>query len=314
VKAEEAVRKVAGSGIVKVIGRPMQIETNLQGRNVTLSLPVNMLDLPKGEAERKEILDNLVIFIEHSDGTTEVVQGILVNRKDGSQEMKFTVNRFSTFTMVYVEGWKNAHLDKNFSAYIKGYTDGTFRPDQHVTRAQMAVMLMRNLGLTADLGVSAHYVDVLDSYWAYREIMQAKQSGIMLGAGTSFNPNGHITRAQMATIVYRWLKNECAKDSNAFEQCSALSQPGVDSSYRDVASHHWAAEAIVTIKPFGIMEGYEDGTFKPNENLTRAQAVKVLNRLFKRKPIEGNNVIPSFSDVPVSHWAFREIEEAVRER
>jgi hypothetical protein len=62
---------------------------------------------------------------------------------------------------------------------------------------------------------------------------------------------------------------------------------------------------------WGIMDGCSDSTFRLDFNLTRAQAVKVLNRLFNREPILGN-IDPTFKDVPADHWAFKEIETAAR--
>ncbi|MHC0037605.1 InlB B-repeat-containing protein [Pseudoneobacillus sp. C159] len=303
VKAEEAIKKAAGNRSVEVLGSPMEIQTNMQGRPVTIRMPLESTKLSQ------KMLDNLVVFIEHSDGTKELIQGKLITLKDGSLEVEFSVSKFSTFVLMYVDGWKDYMNAKTHTAYINGYSDNTFRPNQNVTRAQMAAMLMRNLGVK-DVAGLGHYDDVQETHWAYKEIMLAKQSGIMMGTGDSFNPNASITRAQMATIIYRWLKNECAKDANAFEQCSTLGQKG-GHSYSDVGNDHWAYEAILAIKQFGIMEGYEDGTFKPNALLTRAQAVKVLNRLFKRGPLEGD-ITPTFTDVPNDHWAFKEIEEAVR--
>jgi uncharacterized repeat protein (TIGR02543 family) len=309
VKADDTVKKAAGNRNVELLGTPVEINTNLQGRPVTIKMPLMSTDLPVNEEERQKVLDNLVIYIEHSDGTKEFIKGKFIALKDGSYEMEFSVNKFSTFALVYVDGWKNYANAKIHTAYINGYSDNTFRPNENVTRAQMAAMLMRNLGVSEVASVS-EYDDVLVSHWAYKEIMLAKQSGIMMGSGDSFKPNADITRAQMATIIYRWLKEECAKDPNAYGQCSSLAQKG-HTSYADVANDYWAAEAIQAIKQFGIMEGYEDGTFKPNALLTRAQAVKVLNRLFKRGPLEGE-LAPTFKDVPADHWAFKEIEEAVR--
>ncbi|MDQ0157312.1 hypothetical protein J2S07_003641 [Robertmurraya andreesenii] len=66
------------------------------------------------------------------------------------------------------------------------------------------------------------------------------------------------------------------------------------------------------MKATEIMVGYEDGNFHPEEKLTRAQAVKVLNRLFKRGPLT-EVTTPTFKDVPTTHWAYEEIEEAGRE-
>lgn len=105
-------------------------------------------------------------------------------------------------------------------------------------------------------------------------------------------------------------KKECEKDSNSYENCSSLNG-SISQDYKDVSSTHWASEAIYAIKSFKIMEGYMDGTFSPESKLTRAQAVKVLNRLFRRGPLFGD-IEATFIDVPKNHWAFREIEEAAR--
>ncbi|WP_391120138.1 InlB B-repeat-containing protein [Psychrobacillus sp. L3] len=96
-KKETFVQLVVGNKKVNVLGRPMEIETNMQNRSVDLTLP-----LPTNAT--KEQMDNLAIFIEHSDGTKEVIQGKLVEFDKGTQGLKFTVNKFSTFTIMYMEG------------------------------------------------------------------------------------------------------------------------------------------------------------------------------------------------------------------
>jgi hypothetical protein len=84
-----------------------------------------------------------------------------------------------------------------------------------------------------------------------------------------------------------------------------------EAGFKDVTSKHWAFEAINFAKAAGIMTGYEDLTFKPNQELTRAQTVKIINLLFKRGPLT-NVETPTFVDVPKNHWSFGEVEEAVR--
>ncbi|WP_391120142.1 CehA/McbA family metallohydrolase [Psychrobacillus sp. L3] len=96
-KKEKLVQLVVGNKKVNVLGRPMEIETNMQNRSVVLTLPI-----PTNAT--KEQMDNLAIFIEHSDGTKEVIQGKLVEFEKGIQGMQFTVNKFSTFTIMYMEG------------------------------------------------------------------------------------------------------------------------------------------------------------------------------------------------------------------
>ncbi|QFF98084.1 hypothetical protein PB01_04210 [Psychrobacillus glaciei] len=96
-KKDTLVQKVVGNKKVNVLGRPMEIETNMQNRSVDLTLP-----LPKNATQ--EQLDNLAIFIEHSDGTKELVQGKLVEYEKDTKGIQFTVNKFSTFTILYAEG------------------------------------------------------------------------------------------------------------------------------------------------------------------------------------------------------------------
>ncbi|MCO7175459.1 InlB B-repeat-containing protein [Sporolactobacillus kofuensis] len=100
------------SSSMQVLGQPMQIETNMQNHRVTLTLPI-----PTDVQLTDEMLNNLVIFIEHSDGTREVIRGQLVNYESGVRGIQFDVTKFSTFTMLYV---KNA--DKLF-AKTSGTTD-----------------------------------------------------------------------------------------------------------------------------------------------------------------------------------------------
>ncbi|WP_442602408.1 RCC1 domain-containing protein [Paenibacillus sp. KN14-4R] len=103
-KKEEQVREISKGQEIKILGRPMKIETNMQSRPVTLVLPLKE-SLPQNEAERQVILDNLVIFAEHSDGTKELIRGELVSYKQGELGIQFNINKFSTFTMVYMKGW-----------------------------------------------------------------------------------------------------------------------------------------------------------------------------------------------------------------
>lgn len=310
-KKEEMIQDVAHDQTVQVLGRPMEIETNMQSREVSIVLPLKD-SLPTDAFKRQEILDNLGVFIEHSDGTRELIQGKVVTMKDGTAGIAFTVTKFSTFTLIYMEGWKEFREGKkqNHEPYINGMEEGKFKPNANVTRAQMAAMLARSLG-ESELTKTISYTDVSKTHWAYAEIMKAKSAGIMLGVSANqFDAKGNITRAQMASIAYRWIQQECKKNASTFESCKNLAVSSSSNS-KDVSVGFWAKEAIDFMKASNIMSGFEDNTFRPSEKLTRAQAVKVLNRLFKRGPLK-NVDVPTFKDVQRGHWAFEEIEEAAR--
>ena len=310
-KKEEMIQDVAQNQTVQVLGRPMEIETNMQSREVSIILPLKD-SLPSDAQKRQEILDNLGVFIEHSDGTKELMQGELVKMKDGSEGIEFMITKFSTFTLVYMDGWKEYQDDQKqvHKAYINGIGGGIFHPNADVTRAQMAKMLAQNLS-DVNSNNQPSYMDVSKTHWAYNDILKSKNAGIMLGTSTDkFNPEGTITRAQMAMIGYRWIQQECKKNASSADSCTSLTS-FTKANYKDISSNHWALEAIAFMKETNFMNGYDDNTFRADENLTRAQAVKVLNRLFKRGPLTGVET-PTFKDVPKTHWAYYEVEEAAR--
>lgn len=299
-KKEQLIQQITPDANVTVLARPVEIETNMQSREVTLTLPLRD-SLPTDAAARQKALDNLAIYIEHSDGTRELLQGKLVQLNDGSEGIEFTVSKFSTFTLVVVDGLKAAETTNK--PYIKGFGD-EFRPDAFVTRAQMAAMLARNLTDETKTTISGKFADVTTTHWANSEIAQAQSAGIMNGmSATQFVPEGSITRAQMATIAYRWMQQQSGSASAATESSA---------SFTDVSTDSWAAEAIAYVQSAGLMTGYTDGTFKPDNQLTRAEAVKVLNVLFKRT-LAASTGSQSFSDVPASHWAYADIEAAAQQ-
>lgn len=299
-KKEQLIQQVAPNTNVLVLARPVEIDTNMQSREVTLTLPLRD-SLPTDPAARQQALDNLAIYIEHSDGTKELIQGKLVQLADNSEGIEFTVTKFSTFTLVVVDGLKASQ--STHQPYIQGF-GVDFRPDAFVTRAQMAAMLARNLPTepAASSANSVSYKDVSATHWATSEIQKAQSAGIMNGmSNTQFAPEGSLTRAQMATIAYRWTQ----------QQASATTVNGPAVSFTDVSADLWAADAIAYVQSAGLMVGYNDGTFKPDSKLTRAEAVKVLNVLFNRTPLTGA-VTLTFSDVPATHWAYADIEAAAQ--
>lgn len=315
VQKEEMVREISQDNTVRILGRPLTIETNMKSQPVKIILPLYDR-LPEDPAKREQILENLVIFIEHDDGTKELVKGKVTNYSE-SQDMgiEFDIEKFSTFTMVYMEGWKEyfaalqkAEAEKNKQAgthnpYIYGLPDGTFGPDKTVTRSQMAAMLARNLGTEYIGNGISSFTDTHSNHWAFKEIEVVNQKGLMTGYPDSrFGAEDGITRAQMAMIVDRWMT----------QNGKSITINTSTTNFADLSSHHWAFEAILRVQAYGIMVGYEDHSFKPDQMLTRAEAVKVLNRLFERGPLYGVEK-PSFIDVPMTHWAFLEVEEAAQE-
>jgi hypothetical protein len=280
--AATVVLAAAEGGKATLVGRPVSIETNLLDREVTLVLPIR--DDTLSDAD----LQQLGVYIEHSDGTTEFKQGA-VTAFDGGRGIRFTANKFSTFALLKLEGGASA---LSHEPYMQGYEGGLFKPDNSVTRAEMAAILSRVVKREATGGDRA-YSDVRPGYWAAEAIAQVTRMGLMHGyADGTFKPQQPLTRAEMAALVAGL--------------APAGAQPGT--GYADTVGH-WAQAAIETVQGAGYMKGYADGTFRPASPLTRAEAVAVINRVLDRGPLYGLERSP-WKDVPDSYWAVRDIEEA----
>lgn len=291
-RVEQVVRAIAGNEQIQVVARPMTIETNLSSRPVTLTLPLKGVVLPTNPAERQAYLNGLGVFIEHSDGEKEVVFGEVVTMANGELGIRFSIDKFSTFTII------NFGKELQHYRYIQGFPDGLFKPEQAVTRAQVAAMLARNLGYTgAEQTSIVPFPDVDPSHYASGVIRFVKEAGLMTGDPNGhFRPNDTITRAEMATVVANYKQLTIATN--------------ITPSFNDTKGH-WAEAIIEASREAGLVTGYENGQFRPNGSLTRAEAVVMMNRVFERGPLHGVTT-PSFPDVRPNHWAFKDIEEAAK--
>ncbi|MDG0814462.1 S-layer homology domain-containing protein [Cohnella rhizosphaerae] len=283
-QAEQRAKENGGerAGELAIVGRPMTIETNLQQQPVLLSIP-----LGNYPADR---VAHLKVYIEHSDGTTEWAKGEAATDTTGGTAIRFTVRKFSTFTVV------DGAADASRAAYIQGYGDGTFRPNQAVTRGELAAMLAR---LYADASVNgavyaASYKDqAAFAGWASESIGQATALGLVQGyEDGTFRADQAVTRAEAATLAVR---------------IAELSSAGQSAAYPDTIGH-WAAASIAAAAKAGLVKGYGDGSFAPERALSRAEAAALLNRLTGRSV--GGKADKRWIDVPESYWGFADIQAA----
>lgn len=186
-------------------------------------------------------------------------------------------------------------------AYIAGFPDGTFKPGKEVTRAEAVRMFVKLVNNGAELpkNPTTSFKDA-NNAWYSDEINYAVAKGFIKGySDGTFKPNQAITRAEFAQMISVFVKN---------------GYPGTG-SFKDVKGH-WASDAISALYGNKNIKGYSDGTFKPNQKLTRAEAVTILNSVFGRntKSTSFANVseagLKRFSDVAKSHWAYYEILDA----
>ncbi|QKS72400.1 S-layer homology domain-containing protein [Paenalkalicoccus suaedae] len=143
----------------------------------------------------------------------------------------------------------------------QGYPDGTFRPDNSLTRAEAAVFFERALSLPPATGTT-HFSDVDKTSFAYDAIQRARSATIIEGfPNGTFQPNESLTRGQMAIMLAR-----------------AYSLEATDAAFIDVPSNHYAKGAIDQLAGSLITNGYPDGTFRPNTTVTRGEFAVMLIR------------------------------------
>lgn len=171
-------------------------------------------------------------------------------------------------------------------------------PDRPVARAELAAMLSRLLTeRLQDAEATTAYKDVDASHWAVQHISAMRPLGLMAGyPDSTFRPDQPVTRAEFAHAIVRLLTDKQATPAYLVNDIEG----------------HWAQDSITRILAAKMMNGYPDGTFRPNSLLTRAEAVSTLNRLFGRLPLQG--ATSQYIDVPRSHWAYGDIMEASVER
>lgn len=189
----------------------------------------------------------------------------------------------------------------NQPSYIAGFPDGTFKPSNQVTRAEAVRMFVKLVNNGAELpkNPTTSFKDA-NNAWYSDEINYAVAKGFIKGySDGTFKPNQAITRAEFAQMISAFVKN---------------GYPGTG-SFKDVKGH-WASDAISALYGNKNIKGYGDGTFKPDQKLTRAEAVTILNSVFGRNTKSNSfaNVseagLRRFSDVSKSHWAYYEILDA----
>lgn len=201
-----------------------------------------------------------------------------------------------TYSPVTFVNRRAAELNRrDHTAFLVGYAEGTFGPECNMTRAEVTTMFARLLTeqIEADKTYSSTFNDVAKDCWAANYIGYMQQFGIVTGyEDGSFRPDAPVTRAEFAAIASRFEK---------LTQGSA--------SFTDVPDTHWAVRYINFAATRGWVTGYEDGTFKPEHSITRAEVAAVTCRLLERSADQTYirshiGELRTFADVTESHWAY----------
>ena len=186
--------------------------------------------------------------------------------------------------------------NKNHTEFLHGYEDGTARPGGKITRAE-ACQILYNL-LKTKPKERAALSDVKDDAWYAEPVRLLAACGIVDCPGDKARPDDYMTRAELVSALTRLVQTESAGKV----------------SFTDVSASHPYYSAIAKAVGLGWVNGYEDGTFKPDGSITRAEAAKVVNRALSRTPdkewIDENIKDALYSDLGPDHWAYYELMEA----
>lgn len=186
-------------------------------------------------------------------------------------------------------------------AYLFGYPDGTIHPNASITRAEVAAVFYRLLTDEARAfcwSETNRFTDTDPNRWYHISVSSLTSAGILAGyPDGTFGPDKPITRAEFASIAMRFVK---------------ASVPGGADRFSDIAES-WAREEINAAAALGIVSGYPDGTFRPQQPITRAEAVTLVNGLLGRAPhrdglLDDMTVFPDNADPGM--WYYAAIQEA----
>ena len=201
-----------------------------------------------------------------------------------------------TYSPVTFVNRRAAELNRrDHTAFLVGYAEGTFGPERNMTRAEVTTMFARLLTeqIEADKTYSSTFNDVAKNCWAANYIGYMQQFGIVTGyEDGSFRPDAPVTRAEFAAIASR------------FEKLTQGSK-----SFTDVPDTHWAVRYINFAATRGWVTGYEDGSFKPEHSITRAEVAAVTCRLLERSADQTYirshiGELRTFADMTENHWAY----------
>lgn len=223
-------------------------------------------------------------------------------RGSGSGSSGQTVDKTRKYTKDIFGNEHPTHI-----GYIKGYPDGSVRPNGAITREEMAAILYRikNKEYDEPFATSGSiFPDVNLSRWSVTEIEYMTRDGVVEGyPNGEYKPQNNLTRAEFAALIHRFIQwivkeDESNKSENIFS---------------DLSESHWAYADIMYLYKAGLLNGYEDGTIKAENDITRAEVMTVVNKLLGRNPSESYvkslNYNP-FNDLKMDKWYYVIVLEA----
>lgn len=242
-------------------------------------------------------------------GSTVDLSKVNAGTREGYAFAGWAVNGVVSSTAVVNEDtvikakWINLNAPEEFvsdehKAYIQGYPDGNVRPEADITREEVATIIYRLLTDAKKTEIAStenNFSDVASDRWSNEAISTLANGGYISGyEDGTFKPEAAITRAEFVTIIARFINTTA-----------------VDAGFSDVDGH-WAAEAINKVVDKAWIEGYTDGTFKPDAHITRAEVATIVNRMLVRYADKDGAAAAEnqFADNNANEWYYLAIIEA----
>ena len=180
------------------------------------------------------------------------------------------------FSDVPLSHWAYDVISQMSSAgYVYGYPDGTFKPDNTITRAEFVTVIDRVLDLQAYNPATPDFYDVSPGDWFYTSVESSFKAGLIKGYGDGiFGPGRSITREELATLMVNALGKQGEAAASINESTAFTDDAGISS---------WARGSIVVAVKYGLLKGYPDGSFQPQNNATRAEACTMISNFLSAR-------------------------------
>ncbi len=193
--------------------------------------------------------------------------------------------------------YDRAFIDYNGQIFT-GYPDNTFRPEENMTRAQVATVFARMLGLENKVPSGNRFSDI-SNHWAKNNILNIAEYGLINGyPDGTFHPDANMTKAELAALINKYWKAE------------GFYPHGDYTDIKDTKDH-WSRSAVDHLYNHGFVDVLEDRLFNPNQPITREEAALILNRLTDREV--GYQDYQMYEDVPMENRYVEEINAAASE-
>lgn len=249
----------------------------------------SMIKKVRYETDKKEIEDIKDLILKQE----EIIRTI--EHKNDKIILNDRIHRLSYYLSM------RQSKDGLHKSYIEGYEDGNVRPTSPVTREEAATIITRLSEKDVEAIELDDFVDVKKARWSYKDIMKAREKGYIFGyEDKSFKPTDKLTRAEAITILTRAVKHDEIDSEN------------VEKAFNDIEGH-WAEKSILSGVNIGWIEGYPDGSFRPDEYVKRCELVSLINKALRR----GTSLPHMFEDrkeykdLKKDRWYYEDMQEAI---